>query len=344
MLLGLSFGKLFDRPDTLVSGLWCVVASIVVIQDNLGGTYKAAWERFLGVFIGSIIGCVCSKWLGASALNLALSISGTAIICYFLNLKDSIRIASLSVAIIMVFWGEKGEIDPWVFGIYRFIDSCLGIFVGVVVAHVLWPSQAADKLQINVSKILHALNKLFLNSVDMDSSKDLHSKAVFLQESEVLDLFKESYAYLDEVNLEVIIHRTPIEEWKFLLRSLESVYESIITLKELSKGKLSLMLDEPLLKKFESYVEDAEISLEEFSKELETGNSTRTKMISSDLVASIKELKEELLRFRKTKATRKFDLEDVEAFYVFFYCLGTISDELLRIREIIPKITGTRGI
>src|SRR5262245_3522074 len=58
LAIGLSYAEVFDRPDIFVSGLWCVMAAIVVMQAHLGGTYRAAWVRFLGVLIGSIAGAV----------------------------------------------------------------------------------------------------------------------------------------------------------------------------------------------------------------------------------------------------------------------------------------------
>jgi hypothetical protein len=39
------------HPETVIGGLWCVIASIIVFQPNLGGTYKAIWNRFLGVLM-----------------------------------------------------------------------------------------------------------------------------------------------------------------------------------------------------------------------------------------------------------------------------------------------------
>ena len=36
---------------------------------------------------------------------------------------------------------------------------------------------------------------------------------------------------------------------------------------------------------------------------------------------ALKDLNQDLLRFRATRTTRKFNLEDVESFFVFFYRL-----------------------
>src|SRR5262245_31373387 len=84
LVLGLAFARFFDRPDTLVSGLWSVMASIVVLQAFLGGTYKAAWARFLGVVIGSTAGAILVNALGADAVSLGISVFITIICCALL--------------------------------------------------------------------------------------------------------------------------------------------------------------------------------------------------------------------------------------------------------------------
>ncbi len=63
LLLGSQFSRLTERPDNLSNGLWCVVSAIVVLQAQIGGTYKAAWNRFFGVTIGALIGAFVTTFL-----------------------------------------------------------------------------------------------------------------------------------------------------------------------------------------------------------------------------------------------------------------------------------------
>src|ERR1700733_7163597 len=67
-------GNILSHPENIISGLWCVMASIVVMQNNIGGTYKAIWTRFLGVLIGSVIGAFAAHMIGTEIEVLGLAI------------------------------------------------------------------------------------------------------------------------------------------------------------------------------------------------------------------------------------------------------------------------------
>jgi hypothetical protein len=53
----------------------------------------------------------------------------------------------------------------------------------------------------------------------------------------------------------------------------------------------------------------------------------------TDLPLAVENLNEELTRFRTTHITRKFERQDVENFFVFFYNLRSIIQELLKMEE-----------
>lgn len=114
---GQALSLISGRPD-LLNNLWCVLTSIVVIKPNLGGTYEAAIYRFLGILIGSILGGLFSIYLGFTGLALGLGIFFTGVTCLLINIKDSIRIASLSVAVVMVLHNLYPEHNPWVFSFF----------------------------------------------------------------------------------------------------------------------------------------------------------------------------------------------------------------------------------
>lgn len=336
--LGTGISKLMVRPDTLVSGVWCVVTAIVVLQANLGGTYKAAWLRFLGVLIGSVLGCAFTSWLGADPLHLGISVMITVLICTFLDLKDSVRIACLSVAVIMILWGIKPDINPWVFGFYRFVDSCLGIGVAMLVAHTLWPAQARNKLQSNIAKSFGLLSKLFRIAINLESTPEQSSsKSSDLLENEVSDLIKDSKSFLDEAKLELLARASTLDDWKILLNILEDILESVMTLNDLSKNKLTLILDDQLDKNLGNVVEQSDLIFQELVKSLDSDKSLLTESAKENLIQAVRFLKADLLRFRGTKTTRKFDMVDVESFFVFFYSLGNITENLLKAEEVIPK-------
>jgi uncharacterized membrane protein YgaE (UPF0421/DUF939 family) len=144
LVIGTAATHLTNRPDRLASGLWTTLTAVVVLQAYIGGTYAASWNRFLGVLIGSFTGGLLTSYFGSGPLQLGFGVAFTVLLCGVLNLKESYRIASVSFAVVCVLWGFSTGINPWEFSLYRFIDSCVGIALAVIVAHTVFPFQVSQ--------------------------------------------------------------------------------------------------------------------------------------------------------------------------------------------------------
>lgn len=334
---GFAFSKLFDRPDNLVSGLWCILTALVVLQPHVGGTYKAAWMRFLGILVGSILGSVFTSWFGSSPIPLGISIACTVIVCSLLNLGASFRIATMSVAAVMVLWGLHPETSPWLFGLYRFLDSCLGILIAVIVTHSLWPAQATSTIQQNIAKSLQLISQLYLNGTNLEISREALDKSAHEDVQELNDLIYENLEILDESKIELLIRRHGQENWNTLTHTCESLFEETTILRNIDKRILSLILDDELTKHLTHLIDQTEATLKLFARQLER-NAYSTPPLSPLLQETTKALKADLLRFRSTKTTRKFELQDVEGFFVFFYTVVLIAEQIPRLEDNIKKI------
>jgi uncharacterized membrane protein YccC len=159
--LGTYITHYLDRPDRLASGLWTTLTAIIVLQAYLGSTYKASWNRFLGVLIGSVMGALFTEYLGPGPWQLGLCVFATVIVCALIALPESYRVASVSAAVVMVLWSFNQELSPWIFGFYRFMDTCIGIALAVIVAHTIFPEKAVDKLRKDVADTIRKLNQLY---------------------------------------------------------------------------------------------------------------------------------------------------------------------------------------
>lgn len=335
LFLDLFLSKVFNRPDTLISGLWCVLATIVVLQPQLGGTYKAAWIRFSGVAIGSLIGSLFFIYLGANhPTSLGASIFLTIVICSLLNLNDSFRIACLSTAVIIIYGSVNPSFDPWVFSFFRFIDSCIGIIVAIFVAHVLWPEKASEHLRTNVVKILRLLSKQYRVVIDLRLEKnvDLHTlDEIFIETQE---LFYQNLDYLEESKLESLNRSQEPEEWAFIINQLEIIFESIVALKNVRLEILTKIFDDSLSHHVTNVITTTDASMHDLEKMLEMG---KVPLHIDELSTALGDLNQDLLRFRATRTTRKFNLEDVESFFVFFYRLKIIGEAVIKLTEYLQK-------
>jgi hypothetical protein len=336
LIIGLAYTKFLNRPDTLVSGLWCVMASIVVMQAHLGGTYKAAWIRFLGVLIGSIAGAIFIDMIGPGPITLGISVFLTIVFCALLNIKDSFRIAALSTAVIVIMGGLKNnDVDHWVFGFYRFLDSFIGIMVALIIARLLWPEKAIENLQKNIGKTLSLLNKYFRLAVDLEPETQRHTDLSFNLFGEIVFLLEENRDYIKESVVELFDEPLLQEHWMLITEQVETAFEAVDSLKHVHKETLSKIIDDSLSIELNAFIDKIDLSFQS----LEQIILSQTKdFLVSELNYSIASLNAELLRFRGTRTTRKFNLEDVESYFVFFYSLRSIAEALVKMESQIDLL------
>lgn len=373
LMIGLNYTRFLDRPDTLVSGLWCVMASIVVMQAHLGGTYKAAWARFLGVLIGSTTGSILVDLIGSGSISLGISVFFTIVLCSLMNIKDSFRIAGLSAAIVIIMGGLQPSINPWLFSFYRFLDSCIGILVAVIIARVLWPEKAIENTRKNSSKTLNLLSKYFRLSVELEVENQGHAALLQSLYTEIIRLLGENRDYSKEAEIELFDDVLLKEHWALIRDQLELIFESVDNLKNARKEILSKILDDGLANRLSDVVDKTDIAFQIVEKMIlsdnpkpdasasnqeigvlsdqeeavqtqaddgsKDGTNLSPSLASARLNESLRHLNVELLRFRATRATRKFNLEDVESFFVFFYNLRSVAEVLMKMEWQIKRLS-----
>lgn len=336
LFLGLALSTIFERPDVMVGGLWCVMTAIVVLQLQLGGTYKAAWVRFLGVLVGSIVGSLSIYFLNIDDIvNLGISIFFTIIICSILNIKDSFRIASLSTAVIIILGEHNPTVNPWVFSLFRFLDSCIGIIVAVFVAHVIWPERASENLRFNLMKCLTMIGKYYRLAVILEPESGVYEKAVEEQFIDIQKLLFENRSFLEESKLEVLSRPPGPEDWTVVVNQVEMIFESVAALGQVKKTVLVKIFDDSLFAQISNLVDKTDVGFQELEKLLESQKSPQH---LKELEDALKGLSDDLLRFRGTRTTRKFNLEDVESFFVFFYRLRAIGESVLKLEQYLQKL------
>lgn len=333
--LGLVATHLTDRPDSLVSGMWCAVTAMVVLQASLGGTYKAGWARFLGVIIGSILGGFWTSMLGSNPISLGISVFFTVIICSIINIKDSIRIACLSVSIVLILWGLRPTVSPWVFAFYRVMDSCIGITVAMGVAHFLWPFQATHKLRSNLSDILLYIRQIYQLVTNLELGEQSVEEEYIQLRKEIDPLIQENIAFLDEAKLELLMRPERLNEWVLLHDQARQLLREVVALKPVYRRPKKI-LDTNLLNRLSTLIEQTQLALQKLSQALSSRQPVKS---LGELVQAQEMLNDDLARFRSTHTTRKFNLQDVESFFVFFYSLNAIAKEIQNIAKSIDLLS-----
>jgi uncharacterized membrane protein YccC len=270
-----------------------------------------------------MVGYFAAVFLGATALSLGIGIFVTVVLCSALNIQDSVRIATMSVAILLLFWGANPHVDPGTFAIFRFLDSCVGIFIAVIVAHALWPEKATRKLRLNLVNILRNLIELHRTSVDMKkhrAKRDRGSEAIM---RETVELLRASRQQLEESRIEIRT-RSSLEDWIFLLEHLEDSYD----LKAVRKLHFKNVFDDALAAATEECNGRISLSLDELATTLHERHTVGQPI---NLLGALEHLNEELKRFRQTQATLQLPMQDAESFFVYFYTLKELAEEVIKI-------------
>lgn len=330
-LIGEWFAVYTGRPESLLSGLWCVVAAIVVVQENLGSSYKMALARFTGIGIGSLTGGFFTVMMGATPVSLAVGVALTIILCSLFKLKDSYRIASLSVAIVMVSWAFKPQNSPWTYSLYRFEDSVLGIIIAMIIVHLLWPEQATSKMRYSLANALDKLKMLYQQSVVVDKSDTTLRPLV----NDIEDLLIKSRAFFEDAKMELVTKTSNVELWSDLLEQLQSLLDSIISLRTVYDKNVFELFDQDLVQQLERLIRQTEAAFRKLSAML---IAPQENVEALDLKESLEKLKDELIRFRSVSPTRHFPFPDVQNFFVFFYSLKIIVEDLRKIEKRIEEL------
>jgi uncharacterized membrane protein YccC len=137
--VALLVARLFQLPQ----GFWAVITAVIVMQASVGGSLKAAADRFAGTLAGAIVGAgvaVSVPHESTATLFLAVVVA-TAPLAFLAALRPSYRVAPVT-ALIMLMPSGAAIADPWEAALYRVLEIGIGNVVGIVVALLVLPARA----------------------------------------------------------------------------------------------------------------------------------------------------------------------------------------------------------
>src|SRR5215472_4968849 len=141
----------------LQDGYWGAISAIIVLQSNFGATITASRERILGTIIGTALGFAFSLF-GALPWNYVLALLSAIILCGLLGLRNSSRLAGVTISIIMLV--QKGG-SHWVLALHRVGEVFLGIVVAVAVSTFIFPDRARLRLRDGLAQEFLVLGIFF---------------------------------------------------------------------------------------------------------------------------------------------------------------------------------------
>lgn len=141
-------------------GYWGSISAIIVLQSNVGSTVTASRDRLIGTLIGAGFGAIFSL-LGESVWIYLLTVITAMVTCSLLGLKNSSRLAAVTVTIIMlVHRTGNGFWSNWTLPMHRVFEVLLGIIVALAVATLVFPSRARARLRASLAQEFLLLSAL----------------------------------------------------------------------------------------------------------------------------------------------------------------------------------------
>jgi uncharacterized membrane protein YccC len=123
---------------------WAAITAMIVMQANLGAAVKQSWVRFAATAVGAAVSIPFVAFFGQNLFAFGVAVFVTIVLCTILHLDDGLRLAAVTIAIIVLV-PHTGH--AWVPALNRFLEVSFGILIALVVAEFVLPSTAVESLR-----------------------------------------------------------------------------------------------------------------------------------------------------------------------------------------------------
>jgi uncharacterized membrane protein YccC len=141
----------------LHDGYWGSISAIIVLQSNVGATVTASRDRLLGTLIGALLGFSFSLF-GPPVLSYVLALLVAVIVCGLLGLRNSSRLACVTITIVMLVHREGSR---WGLALDRVGEVLVGIVVALAVTTFVLPDRARLRLRDGLAQEFLLLGSFF---------------------------------------------------------------------------------------------------------------------------------------------------------------------------------------
>jgi uncharacterized membrane protein YccC len=243
-VLAYAVTRFFDMPQ----GYWAVITAVVVMQASVGGSLKAAVERFSGTLAGAVYGGVIAAFLPhGSAVTLGISIIAALFpLALLAAIKPAFRVAPIT-SLIMLLPPTGQAIGPLASAMDRVLEITLGNIVGVVVsllvlparAHTLMTEAAAKVVSLNADLVSVFIDELTAGSKGRSALQKIHPQ--------IRSALKKAESAAEEAARERRTHLTEAPDPEPLIRTLYRVRHDLVMIGRAASSPLPA----PVLDKLE---------------------------------------------------------------------------------------------
>ncbi|MBD2747905.1 FUSC family protein [Microvirga sp. BT688] len=224
-VLAYAVTRFFDMPQ----GYWAVITAVVVMQASVGGSLKAAVERFSGTLAGAVYGAAIAAFIPHdTAVTLGISIIVALFpLALLAAVKPAFRVAPIT-SLIMLLPPTGQAIGPLASAIDRVLEITLGNVVGVLVAvfvlparaHTLMTEAAAKVVSLNADLVSVFIDELTAGAAGRSALQKIHPQ--------IRSALKKAEAAAEEAARERRTHLTEAPDPEPLIRTLYRVRHYLV--------------------------------------------------------------------------------------------------------------------
>lgn len=136
-------------------GYWMAFTAIIIVQANLGGSLRAAFERMTGTLAGAAYGALVSTLMphDTHPMFILTVVVGLVPAGFAAALSPNFRIAPITVAIFL-FSNTAHNLPPLLFAEHRVAEIGMGCLIGLAVSLLVVPSRAHNMLAAGIGDVL----------------------------------------------------------------------------------------------------------------------------------------------------------------------------------------------
>lgn len=109
--------------------LYALVAAVIVSDASMETMKTLGWQRMVATAFGALVGAALSIVLGRNLAGIGLAVFLMIVVCYSVGLREAAKISAYVAGIVVLDHGDS----PWLYAMYRFIETALGIACAYVV-------------------------------------------------------------------------------------------------------------------------------------------------------------------------------------------------------------------
>lgn len=152
---------------------YAAIAAAICMQSTVFDTMTTGLHRMLGTFVGAIVGLV---FVYIYPMNFFLCGIGIIIVIYLCNLLKITKSVSIGCIVFLAIMTQTGESNYHIiYGIYRLIDTLIGIMIAVFVNYILLPPVYFDAVHQSANDIVDNLFIVFGNYFIHNKPSDLNN-------------------------------------------------------------------------------------------------------------------------------------------------------------------------